>query len=400
MRPKSANDPSPRRVPTTYFYEGGKPKDWNSIQAVKCLNDRRAQAIDRITMDAPWTRIEREYLASLCEEFPDASIWELTERHNARFKGQDFAVSIGFSFAKISQGRTVESVSHEYKTYKPYYNRGEAPGFVRYHNDNSLEGRATRKSRCVEISFGPASKALEKKWDEQGSPDAEKKVNGDSFAPSRLNKLPKTTEKATRKKRASKKDQVDDHKPKNSSMASMANQPQLEEFDEKLLEMAGAYNEDDIRSSSHSSSLSSAPSSPLDSPLDADLAVTLAPSPPNYSPSAIIPFPFNTVQDVEKTSEQIVREIVGQAIDFAEEQCALKRTHVEVTELIKDDQVSIPETVAESFQEGNIIQDSVVNTFIEVQLETESKEEASPMVQFQAARNIDVDENYSDDEEL
>jgi hypothetical protein len=114
----------PKRTAETYVNPHGKPNDWNDMQAIKLLNDRRTQALDRITRDAPWTKREREYLAQLLTDKPDASIWELAELHNDHFMGQECTDDIGF---ELSEGRTVESVRYEYVTYKPLYDAGEVP---------------------------------------------------------------------------------------------------------------------------------------------------------------------------------------------------------------------------------------------------------------------------------
>jgi hypothetical protein len=175
MRKKSARDMTPRRTPMFYAFEHGKPQDWNCMQAIKALNDRRGQAIDRITVDAPWSRTEREYLASLLAEAPDASIWELAERHNDRFMGADHTAATAFSYAGLSTGRTVESVRHEYRTYKPVYDKGEAPQSVRWRVDKSIAGKALVEKQRVDKAFGPSDKRLEKKFDA----DAERNGKGD-----------------------------------------------------------------------------------------------------------------------------------------------------------------------------------------------------------------------------
>ncbi|RMZ74465.1 hypothetical protein GMOD_00003509 [Pyrenophora seminiperda CCB06] len=159
MRAKSGKDQMPKRAPAIYCY-GKVPRDWNHMQTIKALNDRRYQAIDRMTMDAPWTRIERAYLASLLAENPNASIWELTELHNDRFMNKDFTTETGFDFAELSTGRTVESVRHEYCTYKPIYDKGEVPDRIRWRGDPSAAAKAMKKSGRFE-KFGPPSKALQ-----------------------------------------------------------------------------------------------------------------------------------------------------------------------------------------------------------------------------------------------
>jgi hypothetical protein len=121
MRPRASNDRRPKRQPVVYRYANGKPKDWHNRQTIKALNDRRREAIWRITLDTPWTDVEREYLVELCEEFPDASILEYAQRFNFRFVG-DYKEAAGMMrFHHIQAGRTLESVRNEYITYKEWY---------------------------------------------------------------------------------------------------------------------------------------------------------------------------------------------------------------------------------------------------------------------------------------
>ncbi|KAH9882262.1 hypothetical protein J1614_001434 [Plenodomus biglobosus] len=180
MRPKSAKDRTPRRVPVTYHYGddqkdgngargrlGRKPKDWANKQAVKCINDRRAQAIGRITMDNAWTPQEREYLTALFAEFPNASIWEIAARHNTRFVGDFVGATGGLNGSYLSTGRTVESVRNQYLMHKPAYDRGEAPSGVRPSSDNCLESKeAARKWKKDGVGkSGSPDKKLEEAYD-------------------------------------------------------------------------------------------------------------------------------------------------------------------------------------------------------------------------------------------
>ncbi|CBX94143.1 hypothetical protein IAQ61_004015 [Plenodomus lingam] len=180
MRPKSTVDRNPRRVPMTYHYGDGqkdetgekgklgrKPKDWGNKQAIKCLNDRRTQAIGRITMDNAWTCQEREYLAELFEEFPNASIWEITARHNSRFLGEFMGGTGGLNYSYLSSGRTVESVRNQYMTYKPAYDRGKAPTGIRPSHNHSLEAKeaAQKWKGKVAKKFGSPDKKLEEAFD-------------------------------------------------------------------------------------------------------------------------------------------------------------------------------------------------------------------------------------------
>ncbi|KAH8700054.1 hypothetical protein GQ44DRAFT_733118 [Phaeosphaeriaceae sp. PMI808] len=235
MRPKSKKDQTPRRTPVIYAYEHGKPKDWNDMQTIKALNDRRAQAIERITVDAPWSRVEREYLAQICRTFPDASIWKITMLHNDRFKGKDFAVSTAFSFISKSSGRTVESVRHEYMTYKLAYENGKAPQGVRHRTDASQEGKTLHISGKMEEIFGKSCPAREREWDENADKEGaceglrESSDKGKATPSITSNKSTKATKKYSLKKK--------------ESIVSMSKQPMLLADDEELLELAGAYDD-------------------------------------------------------------------------------------------------------------------------------------------------------------
>ena len=258
MRPKSKHDKTPRRVPQSYAYEHGKPKDWNDMQAVKALNDRRGQAIDRVTLDAPWSRIEREYLADIFSEYPDASIWEITMRHNDRFKDKESIADTGFAFAPLSTGRTVESVRHQYMTYKPCYDKGEAPEGVRFRNDNSLAGKALRASKKVENAFGKPNKALEKEFDEKsggraegedadGSGDETETTPKKTPAKKATKAKATTTKKAAPKKSAATIEESEDEDE--APVLPMKEQPKLSAEEEELWELAGGSEEGEHRAS-------------------------------------------------------------------------------------------------------------------------------------------------------
>ncbi|KAF1957023.1 hypothetical protein CC80DRAFT_547736 [Byssothecium circinans] len=157
MRPRSAKDPTPRRLPTYYVYQQGKPLDWDNKQAVKAINDRRQQAIDRFTLDRNWTKAERNLLASIFHEVPDVSIKEATDRFNTHFKDRDFVSSTAFTWDNLSTGRTIESVRFEYLSNKRSYDAGEAPQRKEL-NDKTEEGRIAAK--ILEEKFGKADSAL------------------------------------------------------------------------------------------------------------------------------------------------------------------------------------------------------------------------------------------------
>lgn len=172
MRPKTRKDLTPRRVPVYYKYQNGLPKDWDNKQTIKALNDRRQQAIDRVTMDPPWTKFEREYLLQIFKEFPDASILEVTERFNWRFKDQDYAKSTAFpAWDYISIGRTIESVRFEYLTHKHKYDAGEIPNKKEL-ADKSVAARAAGENRMWK--FGKRDHTLDQGDDDDSdNSDAE-----------------------------------------------------------------------------------------------------------------------------------------------------------------------------------------------------------------------------------
>ncbi|CAG5139727.1 uncharacterized protein ALTATR162_LOCUS553 [Alternaria atra] len=217
-RPKHPRkDPEPKQIPEVYCY-GRVPKDWQYRQSIKALNDRRYQAIDRVTMDGPWTRIEQHYLASLLQENPDASIWEITELHNDRFMNKDFKENIGFAMGSLSTGRTVESVRYQYTAYKPFYDRGQAP-VVRWRGDKSVEGIALAKK--IPEKFGPPSKAEERAHDKAHGGTEESDDDDD-----------------TPKMRSPEKEISGNANP-------FLGQDKLDDDEEELLALAVDYNDDD-----------------------------------------------------------------------------------------------------------------------------------------------------------
>lgn len=428
MRPTSKKNPTPKRTPTYYFYDGGKPKDWDNIQAVKCLNDRRAQAINRITMDAPWTPIEREFLASLFQEFPDASIWEMTERHNERFVKDDFLAPTAFAFTP-RPGRTVESVRHEYVTFKPLYDRGEAPTKLRHRNEVSTEGKEVLAPKEMAKVFGSSDKALEKAWDREHENDEDdekstpkkkaasatkkrSRTPDDTDAP--LAKKLKLTAKAEskgeapRKKAALKKHVTKKlaplaEKPETESVDSeigksttlMKSQPKLGDVEEELLESAGAYHQDQIHYSPPH---------------------TLPASSPSSSGLALPPSSLHSPVDVD--FDRVVNEIVDNIVDAAVEHAQRKRitglkvkpVGVDASAQCTDDHLIFKVKVEES-EDGNIVlkEASTQVTIkkertndVKVLSETPAVQIAAllcPAVEPRAARDVVLEEDYDDDED-
>lgn len=441
MRPVSKHDQSPRRQPTSYFFEHGKPKDWNNMQAVKALNDRRGQAIDRVTMDAPWSKIEREYLSQLFNNHPDASIWELTERHNDRFKGQDFTGATGFTFTKVSDGRTVESVRAEYMTYKPAYDGGEPPKNVRWRTDKSPEGKALRKANDnkMEAAFGKPNKKLQKDFDEaageDGSDDesgAEGEKTPKKSTPQKKSavkkapktpKTPKTPKKDTTKKSKAKKETPKQDSPKaadNDASDSddegeiqyqaahqMAAQPKLNDEDEALLDLAGINNPEEIRNShphiipsatpprrafswSSGSDLSDVNTDKPDSSAPAKAAKSRAPSLANDAQPA---------QDVQSPG----------AVAFDDAVAAVSEEAVANAVAAQQPATAAPSVHAPSEQEVVVAQQTVVQQTVIVKQQVArvpTPERSSPAPapasktpSPKAARDITINEDYDEDED-
>jgi hypothetical protein len=234
MRPKSRKEPTPRRLPIVYSYEHGRPKDWDNKQAIKALNDRRQQAIDRITVDAAWTNEEREYLAYLFGKFPEASMLEITERFNHRFM-DDFVTRTAFSGDRLSTGRTIESVRSEYLVSQESYNKGETPEKKEL-TDKSGEVKAAEK-RMIE-KFGAPDPELIEKFDKH---EQEKKAK----------KLAKKAQKA--KEALEKQSSISD--AEEALEVREPYSPQVDipvlshEDEEELLKLAGFYSPERVRSS-------------------------------------------------------------------------------------------------------------------------------------------------------
>lgn len=123
MRP-DANG-APRREPITWSW--GRPKNWNDSRTIKILNDRRRDAIERITCEVPWTVQEREYMVELFAWKPEISIMELAERFNYRFKGEFTTTDVTLDIDELHPGRTLESIRAEYLTFKADYDQLKVP---------------------------------------------------------------------------------------------------------------------------------------------------------------------------------------------------------------------------------------------------------------------------------
>ncbi|RAR07979.1 hypothetical protein DDE83_006224 [Stemphylium lycopersici] len=391
MRPKSKKDPTPKRTPVVYCY-GKVPKDWDNMQSIKALNDRRYQAIDRTTMDAPWSRIEREYLASLLRETPDTSIWDLTERHNDRFMGKDYTNETGFGFSSLSTGRTVESVRYEYTTYKPLYDAGRVPDMVRWRGDQSTEGKEIRAAGRAERAFGPPSKALEMAHDaEHGAAEVEDEATPKKLSP-----------KKQRKSNAT----VDSERDDGLETEPFVGQEKLDEDSEALLELAGAYGSERVSQYSGSGGPSASPGSPRDDfrgdsgkfeEVDDAAAgqISLKESAPQDVPTA----GDDKASFVEDTIEEVTPAICEDSQQpSANEPVGLITTVVEQTETVIE-HATVTNTVAqtEPQQAAQEVIALAVTTVLAQSGNASTPQERRESVH--AARQIEVDEEYGDGEE-
>jgi hypothetical protein len=167
MRPirSGPNKGAPRRQPLTWHFRTGKPKDWTDVkQTLHAMNTRRRDNIRAITCDPPWSFYEREYLAQLFQDYPNASITELAERHNYLFTNNfregplqnttDFALHQGS--AKLSTGRTTESFRHEYLTWKHVYDASGIPNPARDEKHKKLDSEIQAHLDAFERDWVPA----------------------------------------------------------------------------------------------------------------------------------------------------------------------------------------------------------------------------------------------------
>lgn len=389
MRIKSRKNPTPKREPTVYSY-GRIPKDWNNMQIIKALNDRRYQAIDRITMDAPWTRIEREYLAQLFRETPDASIWDLTELHNERFMDKDYVEDTGFGFASLSTGRTVESVRAEYLTYRVAYDRGAAPPRVRFRNNQSVEGKAIRDANHFERAFGKSDKSLEKAHDAEASDDDDKEG-----VPNQKKRIPKSKMEAvvdsedeatptrTKGKRPAKDDvPVYFERPTKKSkiwLSSGDNSPEeLSDLEEEVLELAGAYGPEE------------------DSPI------------PTSTPDTPIQQPVQVAKDLNMKEEDEATDIDEQKVE-----AVIKETTIQYiadsgiqfdTEVVTDTNPHIVRTASEEIRVQETAEEDYVEEVSALDIETGVCNASTEITTTErrtsvhATRKMEIDETYSDDE--
>jgi hypothetical protein len=283
MRPKSRTESTPKRMPTFYVYENGIPKDWDNKQAIKALNDRRQQAIDRITRDPPWNDFEREYLVQILTDYPNASIKEIAERFNWRFKDQEYPKMTAFAWDYVSRGRTLESVRYEYLSAKHKYDTGEIPKKKETADTTPFAKDFAKAMGGNRMNvFGKREKAMDYgSEDEDDDPEskAQSATKKTKRAVADEPKAQSSKKKTMKTKRAAPGDDEPKAQPPKKkakratpAQAAQPDEPaepssqQYTESDEELLALAGGYDENKVysppSSSSSSSSALSSPASP------------------------------------------------------------------------------------------------------------------------------------------
>jgi hypothetical protein len=245
MRKTSRKDPTPRRLPVIYTYPNGKPKDWNNKQSIKCMNDRKRTAVERNACEPPWMDLEREYFAGLCIEYPNASIKEYAERLNWRFKGDFMSKTAFFEWCPTANrklhehhpGRTLESVVHEYRTYKHLYDQGIAPQPRREASDKrGLKKKDNKKVKTdlekLIAKFGPPSGKARDEPEAKAARKARVTCRKMKSAPIILD--------------SDNEAEYDEHWPEAAKEAEAPPQPKLSELEEEALELVGYYNPEEV----------------------------------------------------------------------------------------------------------------------------------------------------------
>jgi hypothetical protein len=156
MRKKA--DGEPKRTPM--YWTWGEPMDYKDPQTIKTINDRRNEAINRITCDRPWRDDERQTMADLFKNKPAISMREVAERLNYRFGGEfwddgyvgtwDGKPGLFGQPDELLGKRTLESIRYEYLTFKHSYDKGQVPKVKRRPTENKTKALAESKKRKLE----------------------------------------------------------------------------------------------------------------------------------------------------------------------------------------------------------------------------------------------------------
>ncbi|KAJ4381483.1 hypothetical protein N0V86_002842 [Didymella sp. IMI 355093] len=181
----------PRRRPIHYWYKaGGMLLEWDNPDALNDLNKGLKGAIRTNSHEPAWQPNERAALAGICIANRDASIWDIA----IIFNDEIHSLAEGKTEeAGYPSGRTIESVRHEYLCYKSLYESGNAP----------------TKATVKDIRLAQLVKA--RVAGEKEAKEAEKKAEKE--AKKKAGKSAKAAEpKATREKKSRKRKNDEDKK--------------------------------------------------------------------------------------------------------------------------------------------------------------------------------------------
>ncbi|KAJ4350890.1 hypothetical protein N0V95_004338 [Ascochyta clinopodiicola] len=387
MRPVSRKNQTPKRQPVLYYYEHGMPTDWNDVGAINDLNKALQEAIKAKSNKEPsFTAIERTALAKLFALNKEASIWDIAELFN------DLVHPVTESEdGQYPKGRFTESIRHEYLTYKSTYDKGEVPTDAT-EKDVELEKRyAEEKTALAE------TRARRKRTKASKALCSPKMSNTAGVTKKRTPK--KTTDKPSIEEILTQADEPVE------STVPMSQQPHLSKNDEAMLEAAGAYTMEDVRSSSPLSAVSRAI---VDYPTyGSKIAVVEQEKQEAVAQtSAELHKPFEVrLTQVSSTplSGPVSKDESESAVDIKHEKDAVVETHfvsqveTELTETrtVTQTEIDVQKTAFEAavpVNEGSIatvvsqpanVSDTMRIRFVE-----------------KAVRDTRIDENYSDDDEL
>ncbi|KAF3006916.1 hypothetical protein E8E13_011217 [Curvularia kusanoi] len=123
VRPKSAKNQQPRRRLKLYYFAHGLPQNWTSSDALNDINKALQEAVKaNSNKEAPYSIAEREVLANIFAENPEISLLDAAELFNERA----YPLT-GSEEGRYPTGRFTESIQHEFRMYKSVYTAGKAP---------------------------------------------------------------------------------------------------------------------------------------------------------------------------------------------------------------------------------------------------------------------------------
>lgn len=170
----------PKRQPITYMCEHGMP-DWSNSGAVSVVNKGIQDQIRKNSNEEPWSREDRETLAAIFREQPEISLLEASRIFNARAYPLEMQKAESYPI-----GRFTESIQHEYRIYKAAYDKGQAPVLIATEDTSATKRNIPLGHLYAEWNEGKkiAVKAAKKaaiKMTKNAENDAEIKSKGEGF---------------------------------------------------------------------------------------------------------------------------------------------------------------------------------------------------------------------------